>query len=169
MDALRPVRWGTEAQGTHCREGETGHNVSLGGTMGDTQGSPTISTKLQRIAKQAESNPEMVFNNLYHLLDFDFLVEAYSRTRKSSAPGIDRITAKKYAENLVGNLRDLHERLRSHRYKAPPVKRVWIDKEGGRKRPIGMPAFEDKIVQRACVMLLSPIYDHDFYDFSHGF
>jgi len=169
MDAMRPRKWGTEAQGTHCREGETGHNVFLGGPMGDTQGSQTISTKLQRIAKQAGSNPEMVFDNLYHLLDFDFLLEAYRRTRKDGAPGVDKVTAKKYAENLEANLRDLHVRLRTHRYKAQPVERVWIDKEGGKKRPIGKPAFEDKIVQRACVMLLSPIFDHDFYDFSHGF
>ena len=72
MDLMRLRRWGTEAQGTHCREGETGHTVFLEGTMGDTQGSQTISMKLQRIAKQAGSNPDMVFNNLYHLLDFDF-------------------------------------------------------------------------------------------------
>jgi group II intron reverse transcriptase/maturase len=137
--------------------------------MGDTPGSPTISTKLQRIATQAEDYPELVFNNLYHLLDYDFLLEAYHRTRKDSAPGVDRVTAKQYAANLEDNLRDLHDRLRGHRYKAPPVERVWIDKEGGKKRPIGKPSFEDKIVQRACVMLLSPIYDHDFYDFSHGF
>ena len=137
--------------------------------MGDTQGSPTVSTKLQRIAKQAEDCPDLVFNNLYHLLDYDFLMEAYRRTRKGSAPGVDKVTAQMYAENLAGNLRDLHDRLCNHRYKAPPVERVWIDKEGGKKRPIGKPAFEDKVVQRACVMLLSPIYDHDFYDFSHGF
>jgi len=137
--------------------------------MGDTPGSPTISTKLQRIAKQAEDYPDLVFNNLYHLLDYDFLLEAYRRTRKDSAPGVDKVTAKQYAKNLEDNLRDLHDRLRSHRYKAPPVERVWIEKEGGKKRPIGKPSFEDKIVQRACVMLLSPIYDHDFYDFSHGF
>ena len=162
-------RWGTKAHGTHCREGEAGHNVFLEGPMGDTQGSPTISPKLQRIAKQAEDYPDLVFNNLYHLLDYDFLVEAYRRTRKDSAPGVDKVTAKQYAKNLEDNLRDLHDRLRSHRYKAPPVERVWIDKEGGKKRPIGKPSFEDKVVQRACVMLLSPIYDHDFYDFSHGF
>ena len=113
--------------------------------MGDTQGSPTVSTKLQRIAKQAEDYPDTVFNNLYHLLDYDFLMEAYRRTRKGSAPGVDKVTAQMYAENLEGNLRDLHERLRSHRYKAPPVERVWIDKEGGKKRPIGKPAFEDKV------------------------
>ena len=137
--------------------------------MGDTQGSPTISTKLQRIAKQAEDYTALVFNNLYHLLDYDFLLEAYRRTRKDSAPGVDKVTAKHYAKNLEDNLCDLHNRLRNHRYKAPPVERVWIDKEGGKRRPIGKPSFEDKIVQRACVMLLSPIYDHDFYDFSHGF
>jgi len=137
--------------------------------MGDTPGSPTISTKLQRIAKQAEDYPDLVFNNLYHLLDYDFLMEAYRHTRKDSAPGVDKVTAKQYGKDLEDNLRDLHDRLRSHRYKAPPVERVWIDKEGGKKRPIGKPSFEDKIVQRACVMLMSPIYDHDFYDFSHGF
>lgn len=137
--------------------------------MGDTPGSPTISTKLQRIAKQVECYPDMVFNNLYHLIDCDFLQEAYRRTRKDGAPGLDKITAKVYAENLEENLRDLHERLCTHRYVAPPVERVWIDKEGGKKRPIGKPTFEDKIVQRACVMLLSQIFDHDFYDFSHGF
>ena len=169
MDIYCLRRWGTKAHGTHCREGEVGHNVFLEGPMGDTLGSPTISTKLQRIANQAEDYPDLVFNNLYHLLDYDFLVEAYRRTRKDSAPGVDRVTAKQYAENLEINLRDLHDRLRNHRYKAPPVERVWIDKEGGKKRPIGKPTFEDKIVQRACVMLLSPIYDHDFYDFSHGF
>ena len=76
--------------------------------MGDTQGSQTISTKLQRIAKQAASNSELVFNNLYHLLDYDFLLEAYRRTRKDGAPGVDKVTAKKYAENLRANLRDLH-------------------------------------------------------------
>lgn len=137
--------------------------------MGDTQRSPTISTKLQRIAQQAECYPEMVFNNLSHLIDYEFLVEAYRRTRKSSAPGVDKVTAKMYAVNLESNLRDLHDRLRTDRYIAPPVERVWIDKDGGKKRPIGKPAFEDKIVQRAVVMLLAPIYNHDFYGFSHGF
>jgi retron-type reverse transcriptase len=137
--------------------------------MGDTPGSPTISTKLQKIAQQAERYPAMVFNNLYHLIDYEFLREAYRRTRKSGAPGVDKITAGAYAVRLEENLRDLHARLRSHRYVAPPVERVWIEKDGGKKRPIGKPAFEDKIVQRACVMLLSAIYNHDFRDFSHGF
>jgi group II intron reverse transcriptase/maturase len=125
--------------------------------------------KLQRIAKQAQRYPEMVFNNVFHLIDRDFLLEAYRQTRKNSAPGVDQVTAKQYAENLDDNLRDLHERLRDNRYVAPPVERVWIEKEDGKKRPIGKPCFEDKIVQRAVVMILEAIFEHDFHAFSHGF
>jgi group II intron reverse transcriptase/maturase len=137
--------------------------------MGGTPGPQTISTRLQGIAEQAVRYPDMVFNNLYHKIDVDLLMEAYRRTRKDVAPGVDKVTAQKYAENLEGNLRDLCERLRRGKYVAPPVERVWIDKEDGRKRPIGKPTFEDKIVQRAVEMVLSVIYDVDFYDFSHGF
>ncbi|MFQ5853938.1 MAG: reverse transcriptase domain-containing protein [Candidatus Binatia bacterium] len=162
-------RWGTEVRGTHCREGEAGHNVFLEGTMGDTPGSQTVSMKLQRIAEQAQRYPEMVFNNVFHLIDRDFLREAYRQTRKNSAPGVDRVTADQYAEDLDENLRGLHERLRDNRYVAPPVERVWIDKEDGKKRPISKPCFEDKIVQRAVVMILEAIFDHDFHGFSHAF
>jgi len=79
------------------------------------------------------------------------------------------LTAAVYALNLGENLRLLHGRMRSGRYKAPPVKRVWLDKEDGTKRPIGLPAFEDKIVQRAVCMLLEAVYEQDFQDFSCGF
>ncbi len=137
--------------------------------MGDTPGSPTISMKLQRIAQQAQRYPEMVFNNVFHLIDHDFLREAYRRTRKSSAPGVDKVTAQQYAENLEEHLRDLQDRLRDNRYVAPPVERVWIEKEEGKKRPIGKPCFEDKIVQRAVVMILEAIFEPDFQAFSHGF
>jgi len=111
----------------------------------------------------------MVFTTLAHLMDVDFLREAHRRINKKSAPGLDNVTAKEYGENLEENLSDLHERLRSGRYKAPPVERVWIDKENGKKRPIGKPTFEDKIVQRAVEMLLSAIYEEKFYPFFHGF
>jgi len=125
--------------------------------------------KLQRIAEQAKNYPAMVFNNVFHLIDREFLLEAYHQTQKSSAPGMDQVTAKQYAEHLDENLRDLHERLRDNRYVAPPVERVWIEKEGGKKRPIGKPCFEDKIVQRAVVMILEAIFEQDFHAFSHGF
>ena len=162
-------RWGTDVPGTHWREGEAGHHVFLEGPLGETPGSPTVSMKLQRIAQQAKRYPAMVFNNVFHLIDREFLREAYHQTRKSSAPGVDQVTAQQYAENLDENLRDLHERLRDNRYVAPPVERVWIEKEDGKKRPIGKPCFEDKIVQRAVVMILEAIFEQDFHAFSHGF
>ena len=83
--------------------------------MGETLGSPSVSMKLQRLAEQARRYPELVFNNVFPLIDRDFLREAYRRTRKDSAPGVDKVTAKQYAEHLDENLRDLHERLRAHR------------------------------------------------------
>jgi len=137
--------------------------------MGDTLRSPTVTTKLQRLAEQAKHNPERVFTNLAHLIDEDFLREAYRRTSKSSAAGIDGVTAKLYAEHLDENLHDLYDRLRRGRYQAAPVVRVWIEKEDGGRRPIGKPAFEDKIVQRAVAMLLEAIYEQDFSDSSYGF
>jgi group II intron reverse transcriptase/maturase len=131
--------------------------------------SPTVTPKLQRLAAQAARDPKRVFTTLAHLIDEDFLREAYCHTNKSSAAGIDGVTAKRYAEHLDDNLRDLYERLRSGRYQAAPVERVWIEKDDGGQRPIGKPAFEDKIVQRAVAMLLEAIYEQDFQDCSYGF
>jgi group II intron reverse transcriptase/maturase len=131
--------------------------------------SPTVSTKLQRIATQAVDYPEEVFTNLAYLIDEDFLREAYPQTCKTSAPGIDGVTAQDYAAHLDEHLHDLHERLRSGCYQAPPVERVWLDKEEGRKRPIGKPTFEDTMVQRAVALLLGAIEEQDFQDFSSGF
>jgi RNA-directed DNA polymerase len=110
-----------------------------------------------------------VFTTLAHLIDEDFLREAYRHTSKSSAAGIDGVTAQMYAEHLEENLRDLHERLRSGVYQAAPVERVWIEKDDGGRRPIGKPTFEDKMVQRAVAMLLEAIYEQDFSDCSYGF
>jgi RNA-directed DNA polymerase len=143
--------------------------VELNGKTGDTVRSPTVTTKLQRLAAQAACDPERVFTTLAHLIDVDFLREAYRQTSKSSASGLDGVTAQQYAEHLDENLRDLHERLRSGRYQAVPVERVWIEKEEGGQRPIGKPTFEDKIVQRAVAMLVEAIYEQDFYDCSYGF
>lgn len=137
--------------------------------MEDTSRSETVSTKLHAIAEQAVRYPDTVFTTLMHNIDVAFLLEAFRRTRKDAAPGVDGVTAEEYAAHLGENLRSLHARMRSGGYKAPPVKRVWLDKEGGKKRPIGMPAFEDKIVQRAVSMLLESVYEQDFHDFSYGF
>lgn len=111
----------------------------------------------------------MIFDNLYYLIDLPLLREAYRRTRKDAAPGVDKITAKQYAADLEANLGDLHQRLCDRNYIAPPVKRCWIEKEPGKDRPIGIPTFEDKVVQRAVEMLMSAIHDQDFKPFSYGF
>ncbi len=137
--------------------------------MGDTSRLQTVSTKLHRIAEQAVQYPQMVFSTIMHHVDVDFLREAYRRTRKDATPGADGVTAAEYALNLEENLQNLYERMRGGRYEAPPVLRAWLDKEDGSKRPIGVPQFEDKIVQRAVSMLLGAIYENDFYDFSYGF
>jgi RNA-directed DNA polymerase len=137
--------------------------------MGETWSSAPVSTRLQRIAEQAQTRAEMVFTTLAHLIDVELLREAYHRTRKDSSPGVDGVTAQEYGAHLEANLSELHERLRKQQYYAPPVKRTYLEKEDGSKRPIGMPVFESKIVERAVVMLLAAVYEQDFYDCSYGF
>jgi RNA-directed DNA polymerase len=142
----------------------------LEGTMEETRSSPTISTKLQRIAEAARQHPERAFTTLAHHIDIDWLREAHRRTRKDGAPGIDGQTSDAYAANLEGNLQSLLDRFKSGVYRAPPVRRVHIPKgEGTETRPIGIPTFEDKVLQRAVTMLLEAIYEQDFLDCSYGF
>lgn len=137
--------------------------------MGETSSSQTVSTKLERIAKLAKDAPTMVLNTLAHHIDVDWLREAYVRTRKDGAVGVDGQTAKEYANDLEGNLRSLLDRAKSGTYQAPPVRRVHIPKGDGRTRPLGIPTFEDKVLQRAVAMVLEAIYEQDFLDCSHGF
>ena len=95
--------------------------------------------------------------------------EAYRLTRKDGAPGVDGVTAADYAQNLEANLSDLLERIMSGRYQAPPVRRAYIPKADGSRRPLGLPTFEDKVAQRAIVMVLEAIYEQDFLPCSYGF
>ncbi|MBB3062833.1 reverse transcriptase domain-containing protein, partial [Microbulbifer rhizosphaerae] len=106
---------------------------------------------------------------MHHLIDVDFLREAYRQLNKQSAAGVDGVTVEEYSANLELNLADLYQRYREGSYVAPPVRRVWIEKEDKSQRPIGISALEDKILQRAVAMLLGAIYEIDFYDFSYGF
>lgn len=137
--------------------------------MTDTPRSEDISTRQRRIAELARQASELSFTSLNHHLDIDWLREAYRRTRKDGAVGVDGQTAEEYAEHLEGNLQDLLDRAKSGRYRAPAVRRVHIPKGEGKTRPIGIPTFEDKVLQRAVVMMLEPIYEEDFLDCSHGF
>jgi group II intron reverse transcriptase/maturase len=131
----------------------------------------TVSTKQERTATLAKQSPQMSFTSLAYLMDLQWLVEAYHRTRKNGAAGVDGQTWHEYGQNLEGNLQSLLERAKSGRYTAPPVKRVHIPKAGSpnQTRPIGIPTLEDKVLQRAVVMLLEPIYEQDFVQGSYGF
>lgn len=128
-----------------------------------------VSTKLERIAQLAKEDPERVLLTLAHHIDIGWLREAYRRTRKSGSPGVDGQTAAHYEEELEENLGSLLERFKSGRYKAPPVLRAHIPKGGGKTRPIGIPTFEDKVLQRAVAMVLDAVYEQDFLDCSYGF
>ena len=138
--------------------------------MMGTQSPLDISTRLQRIAELARREPKLALNTLAHHIDIEVLHEAYRRTRKDGAVGVDGGTAASYAKNLDENLRRLLDRFKSGTYFAPPVRRVHIPKgDGSKTRPIGIPTFEDKILQRAVAMLLEAIYEEELFDCSYGF
>lgn len=138
--------------------------------MPGTPSLESISTKQQRIAKTAREMPGMALTTLAHHIDMAWLKRAYELTRKDGASGIDGQTAKQYAENLEQNLQSLLDRAKSGTYRAPAVRRVHIPKGDGREtRPIGIPTFEDKLLQRAVVMVLEPIYEQEFHSGSYGF
>ena len=139
------------------------------GDMEDALESGNVRTKQQRIAELAGLMPEAGFTSLAYYIDLDWLREAYKGVRKKGAAGVDEVTAEEYEKELEKNLRSLLERFKSGRYYAPPVKRVYIPKGDGKMRPIGIPALEDKILQRAVVMVLQPLYEVDFLDVSYGF
>jgi RNA-directed DNA polymerase len=138
--------------------------------MAEMPSSECVSTKQQRITQLARQAPQMAFTSLNHHIDLDWLLEAYDRTRKDGAVGVDGMTAAEYEQDLRGNLQRLLNQAKSGTYRAPPVRRVHIPKGTGKDtRPIGIPTLEDKVLQRAVVMLLEPIYEQDFMDCSYGF
>jgi group II intron reverse transcriptase/maturase len=129
-----------------------------------------VSTKQQRIAQLAKQSPEMGFTSLAYHIDLRWLYEAYLRVRPDGAAGVDGQTSADYTANLRDNLQSLLDRAKSGTYWAPPVKRVHIPKgTSGDTRPIGIPTFEDKVLQRAVVMVLESVYEQDFLDCSYGF
>ena len=138
--------------------------------MTGTSRPETVSTRQQRIATLAKQSPQMGFTSLNQYLDLTWLYEAYVRTRKDGAPGVDGQTGADYSDGLYEKLQTLLDRAQSGTYKAPPVRRVHIPKgTGDDTRPIGIPTFEDKLLQRGVVMILESIYEQDFSDSSYGF
>lgn len=129
-----------------------------------------VSTKRERIATLAKQSPQMAFTSLNHHLDGALLCRAWELTRRDAAVGVDGQTYDEYTQGLYRRLDSLEDRAKSGSYCAPPVRRVHIPKgSGSETRPLGIPTVEDKILQRAVVMLLEPIYEQDFHDGSYGF
>ena len=138
--------------------------------MTDALTSLDMSTGLRKVAERAKREPAARLHSLAHLIDEELLAGRYQRLRRKAAVGVDGITKEQYGQDLQSNLRGLHERLRTKRYRHQPIRRVHIPKEKqGQRRPIGISATEDKVVQSALREVLEAIYEQDFLDCSYGF
>lgn len=137
--------------------------------MTDASTSLDMSTELRKVAERAKREPAGRFHSLAHLIDVELLAGAFARLRNDAAVGVDGITKEHYGQELESKLKDLHERLRTKRYRHQPIQRVHIPKEKGRTRPIGISTIEDKVVQNALRGVLEVIYEQDFLDCSYGF
>src|SRR5271169_5502397 len=134
-----------------------------------TQSGKGVSQGLASVRKAARENKEMKFTALLHHLTVDRLRESFYSPRRKAAPGVDGVTWQEYEDGLEDRLTDLHGRVHRGAYRAMPSRRVYIEKEDGRQRPIAVPAIEDKLVQQAVATILNQIYEEDFLGFSYGF
>ncbi len=136
--------------------------------MTETQSSDPMSTSLLRLAMLGRKYPQRCFTNLNQYLTKDLLEVAFHQTRKDGATGVDGVTAADYGRNLEENLEVLLDQVKSGQYHAPPVKRGYVPK-GRSRRPIGVPTFEDKVLQRAVVLILERLYEPTFHPHSFGY
>src|ERR1700740_1440540 len=160
--------------GQPAMEGMEGRGLAKGNlpqqTASRTPSREDAPSALERGRQAAGKDKELRFTALlHHIYNLETLRRAYLSLRKEAAPGVDGETWRHYGETLENNLQDLSHRLKRGAYRARPVRRVYIPKADGRKRPLGVPALEDKIVQRAAVEVLNAIYETDFLGFSYGF
>jgi group II intron reverse transcriptase/maturase len=137
--------------------------------MADAKTSDPMSTKLQKVVDRARRYPGEKILSLAHRIDVPALERAYHRLRDDAAAGVDGVTKAEYGRDLGRNLEDLHERLRTKRWRHQPIRRVHIPKEQGKTRPIGVSTVEDKIVQDSVRELVEAIYEQDFLPCSYGF
>ncbi len=134
-----------------------------------TEMDKSTQTKLALISERARKEPKLQFISLAHLLNVGFLKECYYSLGRDQASGIDGVSWKEYGRQLDENLTNLVARMKVKRYKPQPAKRVYIPKNEHEKRPLGLPALEDKIVQKGIARILEAIYEADFLDYSYGF
>jgi len=128
-----------------------------------------MQTKLERIAEIAKERPEERFTSLVHLINEESLIKAHRMMKAKKAPGIDRVTKDRYQENLKENVKDLMARMKRNAYRPQPVLRKYIPKTSTKTRPLGLPAYEDKLVQLVLKEILEAVYEQDFLNCSYGF
>ncbi|MCP4594449.1 MAG: hypothetical protein GY842_27270 [bacterium] len=139
-------------------------------TRSRTQNRERLQHALNRVRQAASRDRSVRFTTLWHhVYDVDRLRESYFALKRDSAAGVDGVTWKEYGKDLEQRLPDLSERLRRGTYRARPVRRVYIAKEDGRQRPIGVTTLEDKLVQRATTQVLNAVYEVEFKGYSYGF
>ncbi len=139
--------------------------------MTEAQTSESMSPGLLKVAERARRDPQAQFNSLAHLIDMEALRRAFHGQRANAAPGVDGVTKAQYEQHLEANLQDLHERLRSKRWRHQTLRRTHIPKDdkGGKTRPIGISCFEYKVVQKALTEVLTTVYEQDFRDCSYAY
>ena len=138
-------------------------------TSSTHRGGPRKSTKLSSLSVRAGEKPRIRFTSLVHRLTVDFLRECFRELKRNKASGVDGVTVEEYGVNLEENLKGLVGKLKAKRYRPKPVRRVYIPKPKGGKRPLGIPAVEDRIVQMGLKKILEAIFEVDFLDVSFGF
>src|SRR5437870_7988913 len=170
---IQPKKLSNTAERSAAEKAE-GRSLAKGNPHQDDtnrmQGRRKVNSALRRIRQAAEQDKKGRFTSLlHHISSVNMLRVAYFSLKREAAPGVDGETWRHYGEDLEEHLRDLSGRLARGAYRASPVQRVYVPKPDGRQRPIGEPALEDKLVQRATVAVLNQIYEVDFLDFSYGF
>ena len=155
----RPHGEGPDGSTQPAKETHAGH-------VGSDNHEPT---SLRGIANRAKACKHHRFRDLYRLLDAGLLLHCWNGLNKDAASGVDEMTAAAYRVNLEANIRKLAERLKTKQYRAKLVRRVYIPKDNGKERPLGIPALEDKLVQMACATVLGAIYEQDFEESSYGY
>mgnify|MGYP002631781739 CR=1 FL=1 len=160
-DGMKPSNIGAGKAARPLRDSDRAPSVLRDGS--------TVITRLDHIHQRAITQPDAVFNNLFSLLNEELLRLAFRRLKRGKAPGVDGVTLEDYEANLRGNLQDVLQRLHRGSYRPQPSLRKNIPKGNGKTRPLGIACVEDKLVQRAIVMILEQIYEVDFYDTSYGF
>jgi len=153
----------------HWREGGSGRTNLWKGDITRLRTRTIMCTDIDRIAELAKEDPKRQFSSIAHLITVEKLKAAFRSLRKDASAGIDGITYEQYETNVEENIRQLHQRLKEGKYRAQPLRRVYIPKEDGKQRPISIPALEDKLVQKVAVDLLNAIYEQDFLKCSYGF